>query len=1475
MRAPIPGARRSRRRILTVLALVAGAPAVVLVGGPDGATQGAAGQVGGEVTVQTDASVPARNMILIGSSPQESPQAPYETWGIGQVGSLSRPTWTIVRYAEGAGWSLAPMLDSQGRPLSEFAPDESILTGQMTPTGAGALLGTVTEGGEESSKHHEALLVRNAGGDFQEVEAVPASLLNPGESLFAKTRAPLLAPLDEGGGRAGALVVPVNGSGSGVTENGVLHWDGQHWTREEIEIPGAVKEGFRVLAIGASSASNAWLLGQLPAGGVALFRRQPASTTSWKPVAPSPGGSPGEALSVDGEPFSVAGTGEPPTAKAQILTVTDQGVWVDGERPDAHALLTMFFKPAGEGQDSGQVTASWCNLPAGAPAGTPACTHKLPDSLPSGPSRSFAWADSSNPFGQRVITGLPEDVSLRLEGESFTRVLALGGEESSLGAAFSEPREGWLGDATLPVHLTQRDVSASRLENYPVPFRYALLAVAPQPGAPVGALSSQALAVGDNGEVARYTPGQGWQPESLLGAGGRRVTPRLRAVAWPTPTRAYAVGELGQMWLWRGETGLWEPDPATPRNFRGDLLGIAFDPNNPGRGYAVGQQGVLLGYGKSWTQEALPPEVAGASFTSIAFAGSEAIVAYRVPHQQSGSSSASYSAGLLVNSGSGWHVDQAAAAALGPEGIPWAVAGLPDGGAALSGEELSGEALVLERNGPGAAWQPPAAPYPGFVAPGSLALFREGGALRVIGSGAVPNTRDIDFLEPPPPAGFPENLIKPYPPTSGYILRQTASGWSDEEHDRNDATGPLGNYAQYDHPYQPDPTAAVLVDSTGSNGWAVGGEIETAEEGRLDTADIARYPADGVPPPGIGSAPVQASSSEAVFAIGGDAQCAAPCADRANDQLGPDVWLSTALAQAGKIPGVRAFMYLGPRLTTGKTNTGKVTREVPYEREFARYAALLHSTPIQAFPVASSTDIAGGAGECLFEQGFEDFPAAISRSTEPCSAQPAYYAFDSSGPAGAVRVIVLDEAASVKATQLAWLQAQLEEAEKLAEPAIVLGEADLNAQIAAREPGAIALASTLVKKGGASAYFYDSPERNVELPLRVGSESIPSFGSGTLGYALAENSARPDFIGQSGFLLAQVKVAAREPESRRWPVSARLIPNIGELALEAEDGVLLRRSQPALFDALARRPRAGCLSRGGGTRCESSPYIPIPANCVGAVCANRIAPEYTFSSSRTDIGDFVEPNLASSDPHAVLLGPNEKPIPDPESGLFCAYNAGTTVVTISAGGYSSSLNVTVQAGSVRRPCGTQPLQEVESQQTASAAPPAPAPAPAPAGPAPASSPPPVPIPSPPLVAAPQATPPPPLQPKPAATFFLPPAPPAPVLAFLPPPVPTPARPTPPTGTSAVTSPVEVAEREEEEEEATESVANQAVAYRAADHEPAPQYLLGLILLAALAGASVRRRPRRGRRELRVAPATLSAMRSERRSARSRGRVNRW
>ncbi len=1421
---------------------------------------------------------------MLGSSPEE---ASDETWGLGSKDGVS----ALVRYTPETGWTLGPALENAaGEALSGFRLDQpeagifgypSPLAGEIAANGAGALLGSVN-----STK--QVLLVRNPGGAFQETPSPEGSeALAEGETLFGTDRAPMLAVLEEPAGssgargHAGALVAPVDEAKGG--EARVLHWNGASWSSEPIEIPSGAEE-FQTLAISASSPANAWMLARISSqGSIGLFHRvlgKGGESATWQPVAIKPGGEPGEALSVptakgEEKSFSVAAR-----TQSQLLTAVGEGVWIDGTRADVEASTTMYYKPEGA-----SYLTSWCRVPGGAPAATPACENELPEDLPAEGVRSFAWA-SGGRFGERVMTGFRDGVSLRLEGTSFKRVLALGasaghkGQEDvggAFGSAFSEPKEGWLGQEQLPVHLTL-DPIPSRLASWPVSFKRALLAVAPAPEAAAGSLSSEAVAVGDRGEVARYKPGEGWLPESLLGPGGARGTPRLRAVAWPTPERVYAVGDLGEMWLWRGETGLWEKDPATPLNFRGNLLGIAFDPEEASRGYAVGQSGVLLRYGKTWTQEptcgaetpqpCIPAAAAQASFSSIAFSGSEAIVAYR---KLVASGAEEYEGGLLVNNGTGWSVDAGATAAIG-KGAPWAVAGLPDGGAAFTTE--AGQ--IFERESVAGLWQATAIPYPGGGSPGSIALFREGGALRVIASGVMPDTFASE-REPPPPPGFPPTLFPPFPIAADQergVLRQTASGWSDEEHELNNVKEPPGLYVTYDTVYEPDPVQSLFVNSNGTQGWAVGGIVNNGNE-QMDTSDVWRYPAEaGTSAPGVGAAPIPSSSSVTTLAVGGGAGCAAPCSDLANAGIGPDVWLHNALHEAREA-GAQAFFYTGPRVTNGKTS-GPATLEVPYARELARYRQLLSEGEVAGYPAVSPTELDAAKSEATLASVFAGFPSGPggmfegSPECSPSSAgcEAAYYARTVEGAGSPVRVIVLDESGPVEATQLRWLASELTAAAGK-EAAVVIGNANLAAAIAAHEAWASEVANTLIEDR-ASAYFYDSPEQNVRLPLTTEKGSLATFGSGTLGYVQFANQEQPDFIGASGFLLAEV--GPLNAKTGVFEVNAKLIPNVGELALEAIAGTLLRRSQPALFQGLARRPLSGNLAESGTTSPQTDPYTPIPDECVGVACSHGLQPEYKFSSSDTEIGQFVRRNTHSLDPEAVLPGPNGEPIPDEETsgpGLFCAYNPGTTTVKIEAGGESASLPVTVEPGSVRQPCGTVHLKATPAAAAAlTAAPPAPAPAQAPPASAPASAPPPVP--PPPAAVAPTPTVRPP-NPRPfTPTFFIQPTPAVFLPAFVPVPVPTPARPTPPSGTSAVTSPVEAPQREEEDEVAPESVSNEAVAYSAHEHEPSPAYLLGLIVLAAFAGVSVRRRPRRRRGGAQIAPATISSMRSQRQNDPRRG-----
>ena len=318
--------------------------------------------------------------------------------------------------------------------------------------------------------------------------------------------------------------------------------------------------------------------------------------------------------------------------------------------------------------------------------------------------------------------------------------------------------------------------------------------------------------------------------------------------------------------------------------------------------------------------------------------------------------------------------------------------------------------------------------------------------------------------------------------------------------------------------------------------------------------------------------------------------------------------------------------------------------------------------------------------------------------------------------------------------------------------------------------------------------------------------------------------------------------------------------------MEAKDGTLLRRSQAGAVRAASRVARARAAGQPASEPTnEPSLYIPIPANCVGSALCQRASSPNTRSAPRARTSATSSSRTSPRRTRTrCCWGRTTSRSPTPHSGLFCAYNAGTTVVTISAGGLSASLPVTVQAGSVRRPCGTQPLKE-RRRPSRSRLPSPPPPGAgarrrpgraavdvAAAGAASRRRPPP-PAPAPPR---PRAR-------RPAPPFFLPPAPPVAVAAVR-------------AAARADAGAPDAAERhlgrdlagrgaeEEEEEEATESVSNQAVAYRASEHEPSPAYCSGSWSSRRSPAPSIRRRPRRGRREVRVAPATISTMRAQRR-----------
>jgi hypothetical protein len=1457
-----------RRRALAAFAATLAA-LTIAVGwlGPPGA-----GAEGGELVVQ--ASLGAPTVSFLGASPQE---AAGETWATATGGR------TLARYTDAGGWEVMPEpVAAAGGPVAELRLAFGASAGRTTPRGG------VVVAGVEEAEERETLIVRDPGGALRETPA-PGSLLESGESLFGFSGGNRLLAATEGpGGATDAFVVP-------GSLNAVLAYEGGGWAREEICLEAGFclpEVGGEVVAIDAGGGA-AWVLAAVPGEGLALFRRQSGGGTPvWRQQALGPPGSLGS-LYAQEEPLGVVLS---PRTEGQPLTVTEKGAWVDVELADGNEAhdATFYYDDA-----KGEVAGSWCDLAS--PAGL--CSFPLDFELPAGAGRSFAWPPdgSSGQFGTRAITGVGQGAILSLEGGAFRRLTFVGGNAGSIeGAALSSPEEGWLG-ATPPLQLT-RNPEQARLQPWPVPFKRPLTAVASEPGAPVGALGDEALAVGDEGEVARYVPGQGWEPEFLLRGSGKRATPTLRGVAWPEPGRAYAVGDGAAMWVWQKATGLWTPDPAEPPNLvRANFTGIAFDPSRPSHGYAIGKQGVLLGFGRRWTQEPLPPGVpAEANFTSIAFAGREALVTYKYPEEPFLGAAKRYGGGVIANDGSGWRVDTGAEAALSGA-VPQRVAGLPDGGAAIAslnfgegGMNVAG--AVIERQGPGAEWQVAPGGSPGY--PTALAAVREAGQVRAIVSvvpprnpnkqGSVELERDREQLEDQPPPGQAPLLTDPYPlPGAGFVLHQTAIGWRDEQHQSYPLPATHEGQHLYDLPVQPDPVLALLMAPDGSGGWAVGGETGTfvgSRRATIQTAGVMRYGSTAAPPSNAAVAAIPTEAGTATFALAGDAQCAAPCADFGGAGIGPDRWMRAAVARAAAVPGMRAFLYSGPGVAAGEgIRLGETLSPAAFEREETAYArrlgAAAGSLPVFAAPTESDLDRAGGLA--TFSAAFAAFGAPLGSAApgpgigpvSQASGSQGYYAFDSNGGGGAVRVIVLDYSLpALGDAQRCWLAQQLSAAQLADRPAIVVGERDLAGLAPNAATDRAQVVQTLVGVGApvgcalpgpaasASAYFFDFPEQNRAYRLFSGGRSVPAYGSGTLGYVTPPAPTETEFAGASGFLVVSVDAKDREASTNVAPVAVRLVPSIGSLALNATDGLLLRRSQPALFEALARRPVAGsrCTTSAGPDRCDlmsPEPYIPIPSKCQGAGCATSLFPEYTFSSSEPDIADFVSSDPASLNPRNVLLVKG-KPVLDSHSGLLCAFNAGTTTVTVSTGGLSYSQKVTVLAGSVQRPCGTTPLRDRAALEPGVTPPPAPAPSPTPTGaePTPSFPPPPPPplAPAPPAPPAAQAPPPP---VSPAPTFLPPPAQAAvPIVPIVPPP-PLPAvQPTPPSGTSQVNA----TEREEEEEEAYDLV-SQMVAHPspgpsavapAATRGPAggggvPGLIPALVLIAAIAAAGVggRRRPR--------------------------------
>jgi hypothetical protein len=1507
-----------KRVILAIGILLTGllVGVVVLVSAPpDVPTAGAAGTSRAPTAgdgIQPELGLPGTDVVAFGASPAEG----EEIWAYAKTGPepltvgghAYAEQYVLLRRTGSSNW--------QPLPLPAAAGGESLAPsgGRGSPAEYGPFAGQATASGGVVLLSGQNLVVRDPGGEPKLAPAPKSSMLGAKESLLppqsSQTPTVPYAAIEDSGtsgaSHTGVLIAPYDDGSSEGMSPGVLHFDGESWSREPIGSKPEMEklEHLTALALSCagagsvpegSSPQNCWLLAsaQVKVSGEArnmllLYRRTGSgSTAGWQRV-----NVPGLLNEESKHTVSALPQG------AQMLTATAQGLWVDfkadvgstvAHESDVSELVTQSGSEV-------HVTGPWCH-----PTGTE-CELSLGGDLPS-VYRSFAWAGSGEDPGTRIITGLPDHAMLELAGGSFRYEIGPGGADGQApgGAAFEppqgeQPQEGLIADGVNPVAAPdgagqaqavalKPNPEGSQLAEEAVPFRRPLYAVAQPPGTVPGRSGSPAVAVGEMGEIARYTPATGWLPEALYNSEGTAQTQTaLRGVAWPEPGRIYAVGDSGTMWLWRAETGLWEPDPAKPPNFIGNLQAIAFSPTDPQLGYAAGRQGALLRFGKSWEQVPLPAELKEVNFTSITFAGGEALATFRTLENPPGSSSqiTKFETGGVaveeVGDGLHWHVDAGAAALLSQlprtDRVLSKISGLSD-----SGVVAAGPGKVIERESQSGSWRFSAQPLPEAANIAALAAYRDSsGSIRALvsvdlderldpehfGSGDLQETPFGIDLAPPSVAGEPTAFLGPdLLPNSGYLLRETAAGWSDMQHDALPA--PSGGGFPLDSPVRPDPVLALLAGPSGESGLAVGGRTGDIE-GRVltpgsndvegQTAAVQRFPAGDASQNGRGSpATIPTRPTTANFVVGGQAACAQLCANYAAEGLGPDAWLEHALQVANGIAGnseggLSGFLYTGGRLSSDADleQEPSAERGESLKRDLTRYANLLGSdggqVPVYAAP---SEDLTGS------NAGSQPFSAILSTYL-PGASGGGYYAFPSQGKTSVLVVVLSFMHGELEPGEESWLIGTLGSAKA---PVIVMGNDSLgltlpeedasSARVTVKVAADAAAVSRILVEDGASAYFFDYPGGNVEGAVSYGTRTIPAFGTGTLGYVKPEDEFREaGSLGSSGFLLAEVETGVPAPNAgpNAVKVTARVVPNIGSLAIEATGGTLLQRSHVALFEALARRPSAGsAIEEGNGLELSGpDPYDKIPFFCQGANCADQVPQEYTFSSSNPEVGNFVAHDPTSREPLQVLLGANQLPVPDSHSGLFCAFNPGTTTVSVTTAGLTYSLPVTVLAGSVEYPCGTVPLKnppplELPSGATFKAPQTSPSSVPPTSTPQLQSiAPPPAPVP---------AAPPTPHQaPHPAIPEFglpftqltVPPIP-----AIVPAPATPGGEPTPPSGSSQVFQTMAATKEEREDEVATEMTATRsALAYDPNEGSGPGPLLLMLVVVAAGAGTGIRR-----------------------------------
>jgi hypothetical protein len=1278
----------------------------------------------GSLTV-TDSDVPATDITVLG---ELDPSADHETWAYGystaqvDVGDLTLPDTAtprllLLRYTDESGWQIADVLRNADGTAPAAIPAGTRatpvpVTGQMTASGEAWIV--VGGDGFPVSVFH-----RLPGGHF--LLDQPATdtlgqqfLSGPGIGEGRNTSPQLHLGQGADGSVYGVLAYPGQPvqtvtSPSGVSYSTAIEYaqlqcaspcvpdsstDGT-WTVEnapDSQVPDPqIPTNYQPLANDTLTLEAASPSG--PGAGWAVFgvgsgntNAQPLMLGSFS--ASSPGsGTPAwtwdtaiglDALDLtggfaDGSALQVDGEG---------ILYADDEVWVEagpGTGGSAVGNVVALVDPA-----SGRVAQSWCDPTVVAQSAD--CAHTIdaddPATLP-----AAVFPTSQGPEGLALGA---ETVDVYAHG-AWTPVAAPGFDASGGSAVFADPTDGWLAGADAVGQIAAQ-APPSPLTQWPEANQATLVSAA-LPPAGAGTGTSGALAVGLDGAALHYDAANGWLVDPVP-TEARAIN--LLGVAYDGSSQAFAVGQLGTILDWNGTS--WSEDPQSTTLTQDQLNAVAFA--GDGQGWAVGTFGTILHYDAgTWSPEQIDPldAIEGVDVTSVAVAGNQV---YAV------------AGGNLImrNPDGSWQrVDPSSQLPSDlPAGSLTLVSGLPDGGVVAAGDSV---VLVPEPGTSPVKFTYSDQPIQGTAV--ALTAYRDpsSGQLRAFVSVAPPV-----LVETGSGTTVPENTAG-FPAGDGELLMQTADGWRDlsrAQYAESSGTGPFA----LDGAPEPDPVLAVAAASDGSAAWVVGGYAGTQTAAGLgttlplqsrafawQTSSIWRYDQGGsASPPTLSQTQISlpAQPNTVSFAYFSGAECVSECSQVQNAQ--PDVNLAGAAGEiadfAGQ-PGGPAFAMLGGNavgpsdLTSFNDGDGAVDLA-----NLRNYLSPLGSVPLYAaFGPLDEVPTAADPAQ-PWDDAFAQSPAPFGLGATPAGITPVssggtdesvnhYYAYDVAQNGGTLRVIVLDNSAgSLDASepgQTAWLSGQLAAAQTAGVPVVVMASQPLDSGLtgSSSQAGSATDANTvasMLANAGVLAVFTTSPTQSDQMHMipyqnpdrpATGAAQIPEYEGASLGYQQTQNN---------GVLWYFISV-----DTATRTLSVQGVPVITSLALEPLDGLNAARSSTLSFRGVGRRP-AGTLpvtvSPSSFLAEGLANYVTIPSSsCVGCV-----SPSYTFTSSNPAIGNFVTPSAPGS--QYPKLSATGKTSASSTSGLFCAFNAGQTTVSVTSGLLTSSLTVTVAPGDIGQPCGT-------------------------------------------------------------------------------------------------------------------------------------------------------------------------------------------